>query len=155
MCDTNHSYVWHDSFMCDMNHSFGVPWLMHMCHVPHSDIFLLPLALGIIHTYVCHDSFICVTWLLHMRDKTQLRLWLTAFTRLEYVLCDTIHSVYPLTRSLDVLDVKPHRMHRVIDVRVNHVLDLTIAFDSENRVTQNGHIEWIVPHITKNGRTIV
>jgi len=41
VCDTTHSYVWHDSFIC-------VTWLIHMCDMTHS--------------YVWHDSFICVTW---------------------------------------------------------------------------------------------
>ena len=36
-----HSYVCHDSFMCDMMHS-----------------------------YVWHDSFICVTWLIHICDTS-------------------------------------------------------------------------------------
>jgi len=52
ICDTTHSYVWHDPFKC-------VTWLIYMCDV----------------TYVWHDSltyvwltYICVTWLIHMCD---------------------------------------------------------------------------------------
>jgi len=30
MCDTTHSYVWHDSFIC-------VTWLIYLCDMPHSE----------------------------------------------------------------------------------------------------------------------
>jgi len=49
MCDTTHSNVWHDSFIC-------VTWLVHMRDMTHS--------------YAWHDSFICVTWLIQVRDMT-------------------------------------------------------------------------------------
>jgi len=41
MCNTTHSYMRHDSFIC-------ATWLIHMCDMTHS--------------YVRHDSFICATW---------------------------------------------------------------------------------------------
>jgi len=77
--DMTHSYVWHDSYLCDMTYDcrwagwivsvpcaveqatyrrglICVTWLIHKCDMTHS--------------FVWHDSFICVTWLIHMCDMT-------------------------------------------------------------------------------------
>jgi len=47
MCDMTHWCVWHYWFI-------WVPWVIYRCAMTHS--------------YVCHDSFICVPWLIHMCD---------------------------------------------------------------------------------------
>jgi len=59
MCDTTHSYVCHDSFIC-------VTWPIHMRDMTHS--------------YVWHDSFKCVTWRIHMCDMTYSYVWHASFT---------------------------------------------------------------------------
>jgi len=54
MCDTTHSYVWHDSFIC-------VTWLIHMCDMAHSCAhFHHPL-----HTHTVDLRLICVACLIH------------------------------------------------------------------------------------------
>ena len=49
MCDTTHSYRWHDPFMCDT--------------------WLIPMG-GLTYLYVWHDSFLCEAWVIHMCNMT-------------------------------------------------------------------------------------
>jgi len=107
MCDTTHSYMWHDSFI-------WVTWLTYQCHTVWCRAQSIHMHIHIyIYTYVCvfHDSitrnrqskrrsfhliiiisvqddaFICVTWLIHMCDKTHSYMWHDSFTwvtRLDY-----------------------------------------------------------------------
>jgi len=72
-----HSYVWHDSPVCEMPHTWRdaficVPWLIHMC--------------GMTYEHVWHDSFVRVTLLIHMCHMTHSYVWHDAFT------CDMPHS---------------------------------------------------------------
>jgi len=83
MWDMTHSYVWHDSFICET-------WLIHMC-----DIFDMArwYAAWRIHTchglsHEWHDSFICVT-----RNTTHC-VWHDAFISVPWPirLCGMTHS---------------------------------------------------------------
>jgi len=69
MWDMTHSYVRHDSFICET-------WLIHMWDMTHS--------------YVRHDSFICETWLMTRIDAwihdgsmiyriDELHIWVTNY----------------------------------------------------------------------------
>ena len=46
------------------------------------------------HSYVWHDSFICVTWLIHMCDKTRSYVWHDSFVCVTWLIrmCDMTHS---------------------------------------------------------------
>ena len=56
MCDTTHSYVYHDTFTrLKMTHSC-------VCY----DVFLWDM----MHSYAWHDAFVCLTWRFHMCDMT-------------------------------------------------------------------------------------
>ena len=85
-----HSYVGHDSFVCDVMmllihifiHADARPLLvchLVMCDLTHSvwlDAFCVTwLCCSFIYSLICyshvgHDSFICGTWLIHMWDMT-------------------------------------------------------------------------------------
>jgi len=56
-----HFYVWHDSFVSNMAHLY-VPRHIHTCH----DSFIRAMT----HWYVCHWSVKCVTWPIHICDKS-------------------------------------------------------------------------------------
>jgi len=97
MCDMTHSYVWHDSFICET-------WLIHMCDMTHSQhstwlrVTWLLHMWDMTHSYVWHDSFICETWLIHILDamiQSSLTLvldstWLRATWLIH--MCDVTHS---------------------------------------------------------------
>jgi len=71
MCDMTHSYVWHDSFICDMTH-----WLRdmtHWCVRYDSSIYVIWLIhmYAMTESYMWRDPFICVTWLSLRCDVTR------------------------------------------------------------------------------------
>ena len=98
MCDMTHSYVWRDSLTCsgaavataerlEVWHEpfIYVPWLIRLCNVFHSYIYIYIHVYGVTHElwccgvawkcdvthlHVCHDSFVCTPWLIHLRGVT-------------------------------------------------------------------------------------
>ena len=67
MWNMAHSYLWHDSFICET-------WLIHMCDMTHPyDIGWSMVAENdMTHSYVWHDSFICEMWLIRICDMPHL-----------------------------------------------------------------------------------
>ena len=78
ICDVTHSYVWldvcdlhgshmrHDPFMCRHDSLIHVTWLVHMWRDSFICVTWLISMCDMTHSYVWHDSFSCVTWLIHM-----------------------------------------------------------------------------------------
>jgi len=102
-CDMTHSYVWLDSFIC-------VPWVIHMCVKAHSYVFHATQGSTSIwnaavrwhdssytwlHHFICVSWLcICLTWLMHLCDKTHACVWhdsCMCVTRLMHV-CDMKHA---------------------------------------------------------------
>jgi len=65
MSDMTHSHVWHDSFIC-------VPWLVHTWHMTHSHVIVC--ARDIVGHHLSPNPFICVPWLVHTWDMTHLHV---------------------------------------------------------------------------------
>jgi len=68
-----HSFVWRDSFICDMTHwhewhDLCVTWLIHMCDMTHSFVWRDSFICDMTHWHEWHD--LCVTWLIHLCDVT-------------------------------------------------------------------------------------
>jgi len=98
MCAMTYSYVWHDSFIPDVEvRSMRVRWLIHMCDMTHScvwhDSFMCVTwpdsfisvtwfvhMCNMTHPEVCHDSFMCVPWPTHTRRRSQKRKNVLAHT---------------------------------------------------------------------------
>jgi len=83
-----HSYLSHDSFICDMTHWHMwltyVTWLTHIrditrsyvtCPKYRSTTCLLGFVCDMTHSNMWHDSFIFVTWLIYVRDMTHSHMW--------------------------------------------------------------------------------
>jgi len=97
ICDLAHSYVWRESFlratrlihMCDMSHSY-VTWLVHVwydwfVHMEYQWHNVAPL------------RGICVTWIIHVRTVAIIYVTWVVFT------CGTTHSyVRVLSHILEI-----------------------------------------------------
>jgi len=61
--DTTHSYVWHESYICDMT------IYIKQCHAPVAKLWHRCTHSYVWHdSFICvwHDSFICVTWVIYL-----------------------------------------------------------------------------------------
>jgi len=85
MCDMTHTYVLHDSSIyvtwlaqtCVRASSLCVTWLIHMCDMTHSYVWHDSFVLHDLFIFVtwftqacARASFVCVTWLIHMCHLT-------------------------------------------------------------------------------------
>jgi len=119
MCDVNHSYVWHDSFMCVTWWRIGstVPFVepirhhvicnetRDLCNETHVqwDTWLDSVIWDLTPSYVwgdlfvCdmtplyvwRDSFLCVMWLIHMCNMTQSYTWDDSLYAWHSIVCHT------------------------------------------------------------------
>jgi len=91
MCDRTHSYMWHDSFMSvtwlilrgDMTHTYVWPdsfismtWLVLTCDVTGKCLHLkCTSSKNLCNTKPWrHDSFICMTWRIHMYNRSHVHV---------------------------------------------------------------------------------
>jgi len=103
MCDTTHWYVWHDSFICvtwliSWHDSFMCVDMTHVCLCTNA--LMMPLrcipcvyVTCLIHV-VRYDAFICVTWLIHMCDRSHWYVGHDSFMCVAWLIhmCDSTRS---------------------------------------------------------------
>jgi len=137
-CDKTCSYMWHDSFVCNMTYSCvgHEPFI----HTPKGDSFSRTPHGHLLHG--CDMTLSHMWWLIHTRDITHPYAWHYSFIRVT-LLIHTRDITHPYTRRRETVSQgyrawRPHRNHT----------------GSKNRARESTRLNFCVPKaLTRFPRT--